>query len=55
VLVEAVSVIVRRDAIEARFNGGWSAFCRAVPIQTPCYGDDLAGVGFMSPHDAPLG
>lgn len=51
VLVEAISVIVRRSAIAERFKGGWSAFQRAIPNAASCYDDDLVRVGFMSPAD----
>lgn len=51
VLVEAISVIVRRPAIAERFRGGWPAFLDAIPNATGCYDDDLARVGFMSPYD----
>lgn len=49
VLVEAISVIVRRDAIRDKYPGGWQRFVAAVPNGTLCYDDDLARVGFMSP------
>lgn len=51
VLVEAISVIVRRDAITARFSGGWHQFLAIVPNSTMCSDEDLARVGFMSPPD----
>lgn len=51
VLVEAISVIVRRDAINKGFIGGWRGFLNAVPNNTLCADDDLARVGFMSPPD----
>ena len=51
VLVEAISVIVRRPAIAERFKGGWPAFQRAIPNATGCHDDDLARVGFMTPAD----
>ena len=51
VLVEAISVIVRRPAIAERFKGGWPAFQRAIPNATGCNDDDLARVGFMTPAD----
>lgn len=51
VLVEAISVIVRRDAIAARFSGGWRQFLATVPNSTLCFDEDLARVGFMSPPD----
>ena len=51
VLVEAISVIVRRDAIAANFNGGWDAFRKVVPNGTLCTDGELARVGFMTPAD----
>jgi hypothetical protein len=51
VLVEAISVIVRRDAITSRFPGGWSAFVDIVPNETLCADGELARIGFMSPGD----
>lgn len=51
VLVEAISVIVRRLAIDERFKGGWSAFQHTIPNATGCYDDELARVGFMTPSD----
>ena len=38
VLVEALSVIVRRDAIESRFSGGWPKFLSSIPNSTLCLG-----------------
>lgn len=49
VLVEAISVIVRRDAINELFPGGWERFVEIVPNNTLCFDDELARVGFMSP------
>jgi len=51
VIVEAFSVIVRRDAIEQRYRGGHEAFVRSVPNATFCADDHLARVGFMTPPD----
>ena len=51
VLVEAISVAVRLDAIDARFVGGWAAFLASVPNRTLCADADLARVGFMAPED----
>jgi len=51
VLVECFSVVVRREAIELWYNGGWDAFWRAVPNQTLCTDDVLARVGFQTPPD----
>lgn len=51
VLVEALSVIVRKSAIEEKFEGGWTTFVDMVPNRTLCFDDDLARVGFMSSDD----
>lgn len=52
VLVEAIAVVVRRNAIRDRFSGGWEAFVDAVPNGTLCADDDLACVHFMCLPDA---
>src|SRR5215467_646371 len=49
VLVEAISVVVRRDAIDRAFDGGWRAFVSSVPNATLCTDDQIARVGFMDP------
>lgn len=51
VLIEAISVVVRKDAIEGRFPGGWDAFLDQVPNNTFCTDGELVRVGFMSPQD----
>ena len=51
VLVEGISVIIRRKAIEEKFPGGWEAFVEDVPNETLCADDELARVGFMSHGD----
>lgn len=51
VLIEAISVVLRRAAIERTFPGGWSRFIDYVPSDTLCADDKLARVGFMSPSD----
>lgn len=52
VLIEAVSVVVRRDAIESKIAGGWSSFSAAVPTAQFCYDNEIARVGFMAEADA---
>ena len=49
VLVEATSVIVRRDSIDRTFAGGWRGFLSCVPNATLCTDGQLARVGFMDP------
>ena len=52
VLVEGISVIVRRDAIEQKIPGGLSAFLATVPSGSYCMDDDLVRVAFMASDDA---
>jgi len=52
VLVEAISVIVRREAIKTRHNNGWEGFLRNVPNRTLCFDQHLARVGFINPDKA---
>lgn len=51
VLIEALSVVVKRSAVEDRLEGGWSAFRAMIPNATGCWDDRLARVGFMTPTD----
>lgn len=51
VLVEAISVIVRKDAITAKYPGGVAAFRADVPNDTFCDDGQIIRVGFMSPED----
>jgi hypothetical protein len=50
VLVEGISVVVRRDSIERKVLGGWEHFCFMVHNATLCFDEDLARVGFLSPQ-----
>ena len=49
VLVEAISIIVRRDSIDRSFRGGWEVFVSSVLNATLCTDGQLARVGFMDP------
>ena len=51
VLIEGNSVVIRADAINTKFKGGWNAFKDLVPNQTMCADNELVRVGFMSPSD----
>jgi hypothetical protein len=50
VLVEGISVVVRRDSIDRKILGGWDHFCFLAPNSTLCFDEDLARVGFLSPQ-----
>ena len=52
VLIEAISVVIRVEAIHSRYPGGWQSFSKVVPNNTLCSDNDLARVGFMTPEDA---
>jgi hypothetical protein len=52
VLVEGISVVARRDAIDERHSGGFDAFLEAVPTQLFAADDEIAVVGFQSADDA---
>src|SRR5215218_3294177 len=51
VLVEGISVILRRDAIARRYRGGWPAFVADKSNSTLCADSEIARVGFMHPDD----
>jgi hypothetical protein len=50
VLAEAISVIIRADAL-LRTYGGFDAFKKTVPNRTLCADGEIARVGFMVPDD----
>ena len=49
VLVEAISVVVRLDAIDRLFAGGRTAMDKLIPNGTYCEDGELMRVGFLSP------
>lgn len=51
VLIEAISVVIRRSRIVEVWRGGWDGFAADCPNQTLCADPDLARVGFMNPDD----
>jgi len=51
VLVEAISVVLRADAIISHYPGGWEQFRDDCPNQTLCADGELIRVGFMTPQD----
>jgi hypothetical protein len=54
VFVEFISVVVRRDAIDGRYTGGWASFAEDVPNRTLCADRCLARLGFMNPADTKI-
>jgi len=52
VLIEAISIVIRVDALLAAFDNDWARFKRTVPNDSLCADVELARVGFMAPQDA---
>lgn len=51
VLVEAITVVARREAIEQHFRGGMDVFLGTLPTSAVCADEDLFAVGIMDAHD----
>ena len=51
VLVEALSVVGRREVLEKKYPGGVSGYERDCPNRTFCADDHLVRAGFMVPDD----
>ena len=51
VLIEALSVVVRRETIGQRYEGGWPGFVADAVNNTLCADSEIARVGFMHPNN----
>lgn len=51
VLAEAISVIIRKQAIDDRIEGGMARFMSELPNRTYCEDDHLCRLGFLSPAE----
>ena len=51
-LIEAVCVVIRRDAIKRKFFGGEDGFMRSLPNSSLCAEESLARLSFMAPGEA---
>lgn len=51
VLIEAISVLVKAQAIIEKYPGGWEQFSQDVPNQTLCADGELVRIGFMNRND----
>lgn len=49
VLCEGTSVVIKKQSIESRYEGGFNAFLSSVPNQSLCDDGELIRVGFMNP------
>lgn len=52
VLIEAISVIVREDAIQQKYSTGMVGFLSDIPNHTHCSDGYLSRIGFMVMEDA---
>ena len=52
VLVEGISVIVRRDALDSIMS--WKEFINLVPNLTLCSDHEIARVGFLGPYETKM-
>ena len=51
VLVEAISVIVRKNTLEQKYPGGLNRYIQDCPNRTFCMDEHLTRIGFMTPSD----
>ncbi len=51
VLIEGISVLVRKDSIQNNMRGGDARFRLLTPQSALCEDDHLVGVGFLDPAD----
>lgn len=51
VLIEAISVVIQAQVLEAKFPGGAVAYERECPNATYCRDEYLTRIGFMTPPD----
>jgi hypothetical protein len=52
VLIEAISLVIRREAIDRTYPGGLERFAGEVPNATLCADDALVRVGFLTASEA---
>lgn len=52
VLIEAISVVVSRSAVDRAYPGGIHALARVAPRETFCTDGYLVRIGFYAPEDA---
>jgi len=51
VLIEAYSVVIRRETIAEKYPGGLEQYVNDCPNRTLCMDEEIVRVGFMSPVD----
>jgi hypothetical protein len=51
VLIEAIAVVMRRETINRRYEGGWPRFVADAVNGTLCADSDIAQISFMHPDD----
>ena len=51
VALEFINLIIRRDAIDEKWEGGWEAFVSDISPAIECYDDYIFRTGAMNPMD----
>jgi len=51
IIAEAISVIVKDDSIQEKYNGGLKRFYNDIPNKTHCSDGKIHRIGFMNPDD----
>ena len=49
--IEAISIVIRAEAINKLYPGGWESFRDDCPNKTLCADNELIRIGFMTPTD----
>ena len=52
VLIEAITVVVRKETINEKYPGGLAQYIQDCPNRTLCMDKDIVRVGFMTSEDA---
>jgi hypothetical protein len=52
VLIEAITVVVRKETINEKYPGGLTQYIQDCPNRTLCMDKDIVRVGFMTSEDA---
>lgn len=52
VLVEAISIVIRKDAIDREYAGGWAEFLTKAPNGSVCADGQVGRVGFLTAREA---
>lgn len=51
VLVEGISVVMKKATVEKKYKGGFAQYSQDCPNATLCFDDDLVRIGFLTTED----